>query len=224
MKANPKECHPGNAASDVQGRKSADEAFDVSLPLEKLELCLIEALALTAQGERMAAIAAVNAVLEFVVSIPGWERRDLGEPLWHLLTALHDLESGRVGALLAPNPEVRNRKPDAGMRKIAKAYALFCVEVLRRSGWSLTEAMGVVAKSLEENRISLGGKPDSPPWRSVKGWRDRLSKLAKDDQTRATLDGLRPHLASLGPLSREEARQFVKDQMRTAVSKMGSGA
>jgi hypothetical protein len=169
---------------------SADELFDHRL-LEKLELGLTTALRLVAQSERQAAIAAINALLEFIVSIPGWERRDLGGPLWQLLTALNDLEFGRVGSLLSPNPAVRNRKPDAGMRKILKAYALFCVDVLCRSGWSRTEGCGIVARSLQENGFPLGGRNSSPPWKSVKGWRDRFTKLAEGDQTRATFEGLR---------------------------------
>jgi hypothetical protein len=99
--------------------------------------------ALIAESERNAAMMAVDAVLEFVVSVPGWERRDLGGPLWQLLTALKDLDSGRVGSMLSPNPEVRNRKPDARMRKIVKAYALFFVDVLCRSEWSVTEGCGI---------------------------------------------------------------------------------
>ena len=86
--------------------ESAEEAVDVKQLLERLELGLTEALGLVAQSERNAAMMAVNAVLEFVVSVPGWERRDLGGPLWQLLTALKDLEFGRVGSMLAPNPGV----------------------------------------------------------------------------------------------------------------------
>jgi len=121
---------------------------------------------------------AVNAVLEFVVSVPGWERRDLGGPLWRLLTVLKDLDFGSVGSMLAPNPAVRNRKPDAGMRKIVKAYALFFVDVLCRSGWSVTEGCAIVAKSLQENGIRLGGRIDGPSWKSVKGWRDRRFSIS----------------------------------------------
>jgi hypothetical protein len=61
-----------------QAAESADEAFNVEQLLARLELGLAEALALVAQSERNAAMMAVNAVLEFVVSVPGWERRDLG--------------------------------------------------------------------------------------------------------------------------------------------------
>jgi hypothetical protein len=176
---------------------------------------------LVAQSERNAAMMAVDAVLEFVVSVPGWERRGLGGPLWQLLTAVNDLEVGRVGSLLAPNPAVRNRKPDAGVRKIVKAYALFFVDVLCRSGWSVTEGCTIVAKSLQENGV---GRSDSPSWKSVKGWRDRFTKLAEQDQTRATFEGLRPSLVSLPPFTKEQARDWVKGQMGAVLPNMGSGA
>jgi hypothetical protein len=51
-----------------------------------------------------------------------------------------------------------------------------------------------------------------------------LTKLAEDDQTRATFEGLRPNLASLPPLTKEEARDWVKGQMPEVLSKIGSGA
>jgi hypothetical protein len=198
-----------------------DEPFDHGL-LEKLEIGLTTALGLVAQSEQQAAIAAINALLEFVVSIPGWERRDLGGPLWQLLTALHDLEFGSVGSMLAPNPAVRNRKPDAGMRKIVKAYALYYVDVLSRSGWSPTEGCGIVARSLQENGFPLGGRIDSPPWKSVKGWRDRFTKLPEGDQTRASYEGLKPHLDSQSPMTKEQAQDFVKGKLREVLSKMGN--
>jgi hypothetical protein len=204
--------------------ESAEEAVDVKQLLERLELGLTEALRLVAQSERNAAMMAVNAVLEFVVSVPGWERRDLGGPLWQLLTALKDLEFGRVGSMLAPNPGVRNHKPDAGMRKIVKAYALFCVDVLCRSGWSVTDGCKIVANTLQENGFPLGGRTESPSWKSVKGWRDRFTKLAKDDQTRGTYEGLKLHIGSLRPLTKDEARTFVKGQLQEALPKIGRAA
>jgi hypothetical protein len=204
--------------------ESADSPLDLNQLLERLELGLTEALKLFAESERNAAMIAVDAVLEFVASVPGWERRDLGDPLWQLLTALKDLDFGRVGSVLAPNSAVRNRKPDAGMRKIVKAHAVFYVDVLCLSGWSVTDGCNVVAKLLQENGVPLGGRIDSPSWMGVKGWRDRYTKLAEDDQTRAILEGLRPHQVSLSHLTREQALDFVKGQMREVLSKMGNGA
>lgn len=218
------ECQAGVAGGSDQVPESADEPLDAKQLLEKLELGLTEALRLAAQSERTAAIMGVDAVLEFVVSVPGWECRGLAGPLWQLLTALNDLEFGRVASLLAPNPGVRNRKPDAGMRKIVKAYALFCLDVLCRSGWSVTDGCKIVANTLRENGVPLGGRINSPSWKSVKGWRDRFTKLAKDDQTRGTFEGLKPHIDSLPPLTKDEARTFVKGQLQEVLSKMGTAA
>jgi hypothetical protein len=103
------------------------------------------------------------------------------------------------------------------MRKIVKAYALFFVDVLCRSEWSVIEGCTIVTQSLQENGISLGGRIDSPSWKSVKGWRDRFTKLAEHDQTRATFEGLRPSLVSLPPFTKEEARDWVKGQIRAVL-------
>src|SRR5579871_5164907 len=89
-----------------------------------------------------------------------------------------------------PEPGGPHRKPDAGMRKIVKAYALLCLEVLCQSGWSVTDASKIIAETLRENDFPVGGRIESPGWKSVKGWRDRLTKLAANDQTRETLEGL----------------------------------
>ena len=51
-----------------------------------------------------------------------------------------------------------------------------------------------------------------------------VHKLAEHDQTRATFEGLKPSLLSLPPFTKEEARDWVKGQMREVLSKMGSGA
>ena len=214
----------GIAKGIGQAAESADEAVDVMQLLERLELGLTEALGLVARSERDGAMMAVNAVLEFVASVPGWEGRDLGNPLWQLLTALKDLDFGRVGSMLAPNPAVRNRKPDAGMRKIVKAYALLCVDILCRSGWSVKDGCKIVANTLQANGFPLGGRTESPSWKSVNGWRDRFTKLAKDDQTRTTFEGLKPHIDLLGRFTKEEARDWVKGQIWEVLSKMGSGA
>jgi hypothetical protein len=98
-----------------------------------------------------------------------------------------------------------------------------CVDVLSRSGWSPTEGCGIVARSLQENGFPLRGRIDSPPWKSVKGWRDRFTKLPEGDQTRETYEGLKPHLDFQSPMTREQAQDFVKGQLREVLSNMGNG-
>jgi hypothetical protein len=70
----------------------------------------------------------------------------------------------------------------------------------------------------------IGARIDSPSWKSVKGWRDRFTKLSEDDQTRATFEGLKPNLVSLPPFTKEGARDWVKGQMGAVLPNMGSGA
>jgi hypothetical protein len=70
----------GIAEGIDRAAESAHEVLDLKQLLERLELGLTQALGLVAESERNAAMMAVNAVLEFVVSVPGWARRDLGGP------------------------------------------------------------------------------------------------------------------------------------------------
>ena len=102
----------GIAEGIDQAAELADEALDLKQLLERLELGLTVALGLVAQSERNGAMMAVDAVLEFVASVPGWERRDLGGPLWQLLTALKDLDFGRVGSDACAKP--RSSQSQAG--------------------------------------------------------------------------------------------------------------
>jgi hypothetical protein len=88
----------------------------------------------------------------------------------------------------------------------------------------VTDGCKIVANTLQENGFPLGGKTESPSWKSVKGWQDRFTKLAKDDQTRETFEGLKPSIDFLRPLTRDEARTFVRGQMQVALSKMGRAA
>lgn len=199
-----------------------DKVFDHAL-LEPLELGLTQALAQMAENERNAAKVALEAFLEFIISVPGWDRRGLGDPVFCVLTALEDLDHGRVVSMLSPNPKVRNRKPDAVMRKIFKAYAVFCVDVLCRAGFSVADGCRFVAEVLRENNFPLRGRAESAPWKIVSGWRDGITKLAENDQVRLTLEDLRTELGSPN-LSKEEAVRFVKGQLDELFVKMGQAA
>lgn len=202
--------------------KPNDKGLDQAL-LGPLERGLTQALALMADSQRNAATMALEAFLAFIISVPGWERRGLGHPVFCVLTALEDLDDGRVVSMLLPNPEVRNRKPDARMRKIFKAYAVFCVDVLCRAGFSVTEGCQIVARALRENNFPLERRADSAPWKIVKGWRDGTTKLAENDQMRLTLEGLRTELESIN-LSKAEAARFPKRQLDKIFANMGQAA
>jgi hypothetical protein len=134
------------------------------------EAGLSRALGQLSENSRLAAITALEAILTFIDSVPEWERQNFESPIWALLAALDDLNHGRVHPMLAPNPNVHNRKPDSAVRKIAKSHAVICVDVLRRSGVSVTEACRVVAQELQQHNFPLGGKLGSLPWKTVNGW------------------------------------------------------
>jgi hypothetical protein len=167
---------------------------------------------------------ALDAILRFIDSVPDWDRRNFETPIWALLAALKDLDDGRVVPMLAPNPKVRNRKPDPSMRKIIKAYAVCYVDILRRAGLSVTESCRVVAHELKQQNIPLGGRVGSPPWKTVNGWRNGLTKLPIDHQMRETVDGLRRELPCLRSFSPEDAKKFVAGQFREIMQICGKTA
>src|ERR1700730_6793408 len=106
---------------------------------------------------------------------------------------------GRVHPMLSPNPAVHNRKPDSNVRKVAKGHAVICVDVLRRSGLSVTEACRFVAQTLQHHDFRLGGELGAPPWKIVNGWRNRLTKLPINDRMLQVVDVLRAERAEEGP-------------------------
>ena len=192
--------------------------------LEQLETGLSQALAQLGENERWSATTALEALLAFIDAVPGWERCKLGLPVWTLLAALKDLDNGRVVPMLLANSDVRNRKPDAGSRKVVKAWAVLLVDILRRSGLSVMEACRIVAHELERNAVPVGGKPGTPPWKTVSGWRDRMTKLRRDDQSREVYENLRPEIDRLRFRSPEDAKQFVAGQLQELVAPLGKTA
>ena len=206
-------------------RKPKTGRIDLPEPnLGQLEAGLSRALAQSSESGRGAAMTALEAILVFIDSVPEWERRNFELPIWALLAALKDLNDGRVVPMLAPNPKVRNRKPDPSMRKILKAYAVSFVDILRRSGLSVTEACRFVAHELKQRNIPLGGRVGSPPWKTVNGWRNGLTKLHINDQTRETVVGLRRELPRLRSFSPEDAKKFVVGQLREIMQTLGKTA
>jgi hypothetical protein len=207
-----------------QRRPKKGSAAQQRRRLAELEGGLSLALAQVTEDSRHAAMTALEAVLSFIDSIPEWERRDFEAPLWTLLCALDDLDYGRVHPMLSPNPAVHNRKPDSNVRKVAKGHAVICVDVLRRSGLSVTEACRFVAQTLQHHDFRLGGELGSPPWKIVNGWRNRLTKLPINDRMRQVVNDLRAETLRLRPLSPEEAKEFTAGQMHAVMQKMGKSA
>jgi hypothetical protein len=159
------ECQAGVAEGSDQAPESADESLDAKQLLEKLELGLIEALGLVAQSERNAAMMAVDAVLEFVVSVPGWERRGLGGPLWQLLTAVNDLEVGRVGSayVIADNKLALNAGWDHELLAVELQALVdldFGVEI---TGFSIAEVDLALEEARNNSADSRGDLADETP-------------------------------------------------------------
>lgn len=172
---------------------------------------------------RRAAIAALEAVMEFLDSVPPLSDQNLATAIWALRAALEDLNHGRVVAMLAPT-QVGSRKREASMRKVAKAYAIVGVDILRREGSSIPEACRFVAKELKHLGFALGARPDTPDWRTVEGWRDRITKLAATDQERETLEEIRKEIPRLKFYSVGDAKKFVVGQLGELFEKMGKPA
>jgi uncharacterized protein YoaH (UPF0181 family) len=110
------------------------------------------------------------------------------------------------------------------MRKVVKAFAVICVDILCKEGLSVTEACRFVARKLEALNISLGGRIDTPSWKTVNDWRHRMTKLSPNDQAREVVDGLRQGIHPLKFASQAEAREFVAGQLRELIDPLGKSA
>jgi hypothetical protein len=205
--------------------KQMQKAKQIAVPasLQQLEAGLRDANAQLKESSRGAAIAALEAVMDFIHAFPALKGRNLGTAIWALRAALEDLNHGRVVAMLAPT-RVDSRRPDPSMRKVAKAYAVCCVDILRREGSNIPEACRLVAKELKGAGFALGGRRSTPAWQTVKGWRDRVTKLPATDPERQTLAGVRKEISRLKFHSVEDARNFVVEQLRELLQKMGKPA
>jgi hypothetical protein len=191
--------------------------------IQRLEAGLRAANAQLKEKSRDAAVTALHAVMDFIHSVPALIDQNLGTSIWALLAALEDLNHGRVVAMLAP-AQVGSRKREASIRKVAKAYAIFAVDILRSAGSSVPEACRFVAKELKRAGIVLGGRQTTPDWKSIKSWRDRISRLPATDQERHTLEGLRKAVPRLRFGSLDSAKNFVSGQLRELLQKMGKPA
>ena len=192
--------------------------------LELLESGLSQALVELGDNSRQAAVTVLETFLKFIDTVPEWNQKNLHVPIWTFLAALKDLDNGRVGSMLSPNPTVHNRKPDALVRQVIRAYAVACVNILVRLGFSVTEACRIVAQQLKRQNIAIGNRVGTPPWKTVNGWRNRRSKLSPNDTFREILDGLEPKIGRLRFLSREEAKEFVAGQLRELIQNLGKTA
>lgn len=142
---------------------------------------------------RGAAITALQGVIDFINKIPAFESNKLSLPLTALMAALHDLDTGRVGKIVRPKkaPELRNRPRDASFRNVVKAYSIFAVDELHGHGMPVDHACKYVTAELERAGVPIGGRSNTPSWKTVRTWRNDVSRRRADDQLRNTLDALK---------------------------------
>jgi hypothetical protein len=174
---------PGDDVSPDNHRveiKSIDEALGF------LFRGLLDANRKFVEGEdagREGAIAALNAVCEFLHSIPG--THDHLQPIVALLNALTSLEEGTVVPMLKQKAAGRHgRRPSSAAHNCDKAMAVVTADRLCETGLDPEEAHKMVAKACREAGIkpSRKGAKDSQGQeseitdRTVRGWREKIAQ------------------------------------------------
>jgi hypothetical protein len=187
--------------------------------LAALETALLSAKSEMETSERTAAISALRGVITFLDSDPDWYKNDLSLPLGSLLMGMQDLDEGITVPQLEP-AIVRNRKPDDRRRKIVKSYAAYSIDILMLNGASKQDACAFIARQLKRSKFRIGGDGDTLAWKTIRNWRDRLSKLPTTDQTRCTYEGLKAEFGTLKFASLADARGRVAKGMREALCEL----
>jgi hypothetical protein len=162
-----------------------------------------------ATDSRGGAITALQTVIEFTDAITTGNSQSHTLPLTALLSALNDLDSGRVGPMLKPKKGVDNRKPDAGFRKVQRAAAIFSVDQLITAGMKVEDACKIVAALLQKGGMPIEGRFDSPAWRTVRGWRYDATKRRADDQEANALATLRAECAIPDGTPLEQVKEVI---------------
>ena len=186
-------------------------------PLAQLEADLTEALDFMDSNSRRAAGLAVRACLEFVQAHRRLASKGLTRPLFDLLAALDDLDKGIRPAMFEP-VVYGNRPPERAVRQRAKAYACFCVDQLIGIGEDAASACKAAARVWGQRHLSFGGRASTPSWKTIKGWRDRTSKLSKDNRQRLVLEALRREAAqgmASVPWSKDEILDLLDRNLRS---------
>ena len=115
-------------------------------------------------GGRLAAIVALDAVLDFLGHIPEVREEKLHEPVANLKQALLDYEHGLNPTLFNRPPwESGGRPPDPSDREVLKAVAASAMELYMRAGHDRKAAAGKVARYLKGPEITAD---------KVADWRD----------------------------------------------------
>jgi hypothetical protein len=124
---------------------------------------------------RLAAATALKGVIEYLDAVGlGIEKRN---PLYRLVFALQDLDTGFVGDMLRP-PKVSHRAPDSIERQAAKGWAAAAMDVLMQPGSDGSKGMPKQAAARrvarEVGSWPIADRPDFS-WRTVANWRDKAN-------------------------------------------------
>lgn len=207
----------------TRSKKSQEREKTIKSALSKLKRELRQANKELEQDSRAAAISSVGAVLEFVRSLPGSKGDELTSTLFALLGALADLNDGRAVPMLMAST-INHRRPDARPRKIVKAFTCYTIEeLLNSANLKMEAACRLVAKELELAKVPIGSRNSSAPWKTVKGWRDRMSKLPGDDQQRHLYNVLKEVLTLRSFKSPADAQQALIENLRISLRRINAG-
>jgi hypothetical protein len=188
----PKKEKPGGSTGAVTTRHVGES-------LALLMAGLQEASRLFAEGKdggRHGAIAALNAVIQFLLGFEG--ATQFRQPLIALVDALVSLDDGRVLPILKPHPR-SGRPPASAIEEDIKAVAAMTVHRLGETGLELNEAYERVAKVCREAGLkparkgakdSQGQKAEITA-RTVRLWCEKIAEdVGRRSQAAQTFDRL----------------------------------
>jgi hypothetical protein len=156
------------------------------------------------------AITALQSAIEFANSMDRWRAESLSFPLTALLAALHDLDSGRVSPMVQPKPGVNNRRPAASWRRVQRAVAIFCIEQLVSLGMSHEQSAKFVAVILKKGGMPIGGRSNTPDWRTVGNWRYDASRGNVNNQEASVLAAFRAEHKIADGTPKDHARRSIE--------------
>ncbi len=105
--------------------------------------------------------------------------RSLTRPLEDIRDAFVEGERGLSVPLFASKP-IKNRPPLAYWELDIRIMASLAVDLLMKAGKSRKEAAHEVAKQLMQLGIKIPSQNNVPPWETVLGWREKLTKATKN--------------------------------------------
>ncbi len=136
-------------------------------------------------GGRAAAKLQLNAVINFLDNLVSTTRLEtsLHDPLFRLLAALDDLESGPTPLMLKGQAK-RGRPPAPLVDHIAKAFAAAAMDCLMgpKSGPSRKKAAERIARKILHWDVSEIGVKNQFSWKTVAAWRDNLKSGSKIEE------------------------------------------